>query len=99
MYSLALANQLDQEVTIDRAVIGAQIFECPDIECGAVFSYRRVSCGHFVQPQSCPTCVGPMEDAEVDGLVIVDRQTVRESRCVSIAPLPDRDSSGKSPRT
>ena len=48
MYALAKANQLEQEATIEREVIGAQYFECPDIECGAVFSYCRVSCGRFV---------------------------------------------------
>jgi predicted RNA-binding Zn-ribbon protein involved in translation (DUF1610 family) len=71
MYSLALANQLEQEVTIERGVIGVQDFECPDIECGAMFSYRRVSCGYFVQPEFCPTCGGPMGDAQQDGHMIV----------------------------
>lgn len=65
MYALAKANQLEQEVTISREVIGAQHFECPDIECGAVFSYRRVSCGRFVQPEFCPTCGGPMNDCDL----------------------------------
>ena len=72
MYALAIANQLEQEVTIERETIGAQDFECPDIECGAVFSYRRVSCGHSVQPAFCPTCGGPMGDAQEDGLMIVE---------------------------
>jgi hypothetical protein len=64
MYALAKANQLEQEATIEREVIGAQYFECPDIECGAVFSYCRVSCGRFVQPDFCPICGGPMKAAE-----------------------------------
>ena len=64
MYALAKANQLEQEATIEREVIGAQYFECPDIECGAVFSYCRVSCGRFVQPDFCPICSGPMKAAE-----------------------------------
>ena len=63
MYALAKANQLEQEVTIEREMIGAQYFECPDIECGAVFSYCRVSCGRFVQPDFCPICGGPMKAA------------------------------------
>lgn len=62
MYALARANQLEQEITVDREVIGTQHFECPDIECGAVFLYRRISCGRFVQPEFCPTCGGPMND-------------------------------------
>jgi predicted RNA-binding Zn-ribbon protein involved in translation (DUF1610 family) len=65
MYALAKANQLEQEVTIQREVIGAQHFECPDIECGAVFSYCRVSCGHFAQPEFCPTCGGSMESSDL----------------------------------
>lgn len=64
MYALAKANQLEQEVTIGGEVIGAQYFECPDIECGAVFSYCRVSCGRFVQPEFCPDCGGPMKDCD-----------------------------------
>lgn len=64
MYALAKANQLEQEATIEREVIGAQYFECPDIECGAVFSYCRVSCGRFVQPEFCPICGGPMKATE-----------------------------------
>ena len=64
MYALAKANQLEQEATIEREVIGAQYFECPDIECGAVFSYCRVSCGRFVQPDFCPICGGPMKAAK-----------------------------------
>jgi hypothetical protein len=39
-------------------------FECPNIECGAVFSYKRVSCGHSVPPDFCPICGGPMKVAE-----------------------------------
>ena len=65
MYALAKTNQLEQEVTIEREVIGAQYFECPDIECGVVFSYRRVSCNRFVQPEFCPNCGGPMQDYEL----------------------------------
>ncbi len=34
--------------------------ECPDIECGAVFSYRRISLGQLVVPNFCPTCGSPM---------------------------------------
>lgn len=75
MYALARTNELEQEVTIEREVIGAQYFECPDIECGAVFSYCRVSCGHFVQPEFCPTCGGPMEDCDLlDGWQLRDQQ-------------------------
>jgi len=43
-----------------------QRFECPDIECGAVFSYCRVSCSHFVSPKFCPTCGGPMDNTDED---------------------------------
>lgn len=64
MHALALANQLEQEVTILRPEVGLQIFECPDIECGAVFSYQRVTCQHFAQPEFCPTCGGPMRSAD-----------------------------------
>jgi hypothetical protein len=59
MTALALSDQLDQEVTV--AAIEARMFECSDIECGAVFLYRRVSLGRFVQPDFCPTCGGSME--------------------------------------
>jgi predicted RNA-binding Zn-ribbon protein involved in translation (DUF1610 family) len=48
---------------IEKA-IDAATFECPDIECGAVFSYRRVSCGHFVLPDFCPACGGSIEATE-----------------------------------
>lgn len=47
MYALAIENQLQEEVTIELREIGAHAFECPDIERGAVFTYLRVSCGHF----------------------------------------------------
>jgi len=46
--------------------IEVERFECPDIECGAVFSYVRVSCGHFVPPTFCPTCGGPMDGNDSD---------------------------------
>jgi predicted RNA-binding Zn-ribbon protein involved in translation (DUF1610 family) len=41
--------------------IQALNFECPDLECGAVFLYRRVSLGQFVPPNFCPMCGGPLE--------------------------------------
>jgi predicted RNA-binding Zn-ribbon protein involved in translation (DUF1610 family) len=65
MYALAKTNQLEQEVTIELEVIEARYFECPDIECGAVFSYGRVSCGRFVQPAFCPDCGGPMRGSDL----------------------------------
>jgi predicted RNA-binding Zn-ribbon protein involved in translation (DUF1610 family) len=71
MFALAIATQLEQEVAIPREAISARNFECPDKECGAVFSYRRVSCGHFVQPEFCPTCGGAMYGAPEDVLMIV----------------------------
>jgi hypothetical protein len=40
--------------------IEAQNFQCSDIECGAVFSYRRLSCGHFAPPRYCPDCGEPL---------------------------------------
>ncbi len=43
--------------------IQALSFECPDIECGAVFLYRRVSLGRFAPPNFCPTCGGALEEA------------------------------------
>jgi predicted RNA-binding Zn-ribbon protein involved in translation (DUF1610 family) len=67
MYALAKTNQLEQEVTIERELIGIQYFECPNIECGAVFSYCRVSCGRFVQPEFCPNCGGLMKDCDLSG--------------------------------
>ena len=75
MYALARTNQLEQEVTIELEVIGTQYFECPDIECGAVFSYCRVSCGRFVQPEFCPNCGGPMKDCDLsDGRQLQGQQ-------------------------
>jgi predicted RNA-binding Zn-ribbon protein involved in translation (DUF1610 family) len=72
MNALAIAGQLEQEVNpIEHSTIEALNFECPNIECGAVFSYRRVSCGHFAQPEFCPTCGEPMADTQEDGLTIV----------------------------
>ena len=68
MYALATPDQLEQEVTIDRPAIRAQAFECLNIECGAVFSYRRVSLGRFVPPNFCPMC-GEALEAE-DGRVL-----------------------------
>jgi len=56
----SLAREPQQEYTSNAQ----GRFECPDIECGAVFSYRRVSCGHFVPPNFCPMCGGPMEAEE-----------------------------------
>lgn len=65
MNALEIAGELQQESTIlEVTVIERRRFECPDIECGAVFSYRRVSCGHFVPPNFCPTCGGSMETTE-----------------------------------
>ena len=61
-------------------------FECPDIECGAVFSYRRVSCGHFVLPDFCPTCGGSMEATEENqgnGVILV--AVARESSSVNLS--------------
>lgn len=75
MYALAIANQPEQEITVERPEIGAQIFECPDIECGAVFSFRRVSCGHFAEPEFCPTCGGPMKSTELP-----ERRQVRDQQ-------------------
>lgn len=69
--------------TIERAIeVGT--FECPDIECGAVFSYRRVSCGHFVLPDFCPTCGGFMETTEENQgngfmLIVVARECSSEN--------------------
>lgn len=54
-------------------VTNSERFECPDIECGAVFFYKRVSCGHFVPPGFCPTCGGPMyavEQGDGSGLLL-----------------------------
>jgi len=65
--SLELAV-LTEEVssTLRNTAIATERFECPDIECGAVFSYRRVSCGHFVPPNFCPMCGGPMDATPQD---------------------------------
>ena len=49
---------------MESNAIDVETFECPNIECGAVFSYKRVSCGHFVPPDFCPICGGPMKAAE-----------------------------------
>jgi hypothetical protein len=51
-----------------RYVIAAPVtevrtFACPDVECGAVFSYGRSSLGHFVEPGFCPQCGGIMGGA------------------------------------
>jgi hypothetical protein len=53
---------------IGSEAVEARVFDCPNIECGAVFSYRRVSCGHFVPPIFCPMCSQPMDLPE--GLTI-----------------------------
>jgi len=45
---------------MESNAIEIETFECPNIECGAVFSYKRVSCGHSVPPDFCPICGGPM---------------------------------------
>jgi hypothetical protein len=48
-------------------------FECPDIDCGAIFSYGRTSCGGFVLPAFCPTCGGAMDalgETDDTGLII-----------------------------
>lgn len=79
MYALAIANRLEQEITIEPPEIGPQIFECPDIECGAVFSYRRVSCGHFAQPEFCPTCGGLMNGADSP-----ERRQIRDQQCTHL---------------
>jgi predicted RNA-binding Zn-ribbon protein involved in translation (DUF1610 family) len=65
MNALEAASQPEQEVnTLESEAIEVGTFACPDIECGAVFSYRRVSCGHFVLPDFCPTCGGSMGTTE-----------------------------------
>jgi hypothetical protein len=50
---------------IESNAIEVGTFECPSIECGAVFSYRRISCGHFVPPDFCPICGDPMNTNEM----------------------------------
>jgi predicted RNA-binding Zn-ribbon protein involved in translation (DUF1610 family) len=49
------AETFAMELIQDRA-IEAQNFECSNINCGAAFSYRRSSCGHFALPRFCPDC-------------------------------------------
>lgn len=51
--------------TSPASAIPAQKFECPNLECGAVFSYRRISCGHFAPPRFCPDCGQPMSTGSV----------------------------------
>lgn len=90
MYALARANQLEQETTLEREVIGARYFECPAIECGAVFSYRRVSCGRFAQPEFCPTCGGSMEDANLPDGRQLQGQQLPQLPVRSQLTFPDR---------
>ena len=52
---------------IENNAIAVETFECPNIECGAVFSYRRISCGHSVPPDFCPECGRPMKPTENAG--------------------------------
>jgi predicted RNA-binding Zn-ribbon protein involved in translation (DUF1610 family) len=49
---------------IESNTIEAKTFECPNTQCGAVFLYRRISCGHFVAPDFCPICGGLMTPSE-----------------------------------
>ena len=35
-------------------------YECPSVECGAVFGYSRQSCGHHAAPRFCPDCGGAL---------------------------------------
>ncbi|MGC2659767.1 MAG: hypothetical protein WA324_17550 [Bryobacteraceae bacterium] len=59
--ALEIAGIAEQDcATLQDTIANAERFECPDIECGAVFSYRRVSCGHFIPPNFCPMCGEPM---------------------------------------
>jgi len=62
---LEIAGIAEQvRATLRDTITKSELFECPDIECGAVFFYRRISCGHFVPPNFCPTCGGPMDAVE-----------------------------------
>jgi predicted RNA-binding Zn-ribbon protein involved in translation (DUF1610 family) len=84
MNALEVASQPEQGLN----TLEVETFACPDIECGAVFSYRRVSCGHFVLPDFCPTCGGSMgtiEENQENGLmlILVARECTSEN-------LPDR---------
>jgi predicted RNA-binding Zn-ribbon protein involved in translation (DUF1610 family) len=63
--ALEIAGIAEQDcATPQNTITNSEQFECPDIECGAMFFYRRVSCGHFVPPDFCPTCGGPMDAVE-----------------------------------
>ncbi len=63
--ALEIAGIAEQDcTTLQNSIANSERFECPDIECGAVFSYRRVSCGHFIPPNFCPTCGAPMDVTE-----------------------------------
>jgi len=61
-----IAHQVSPSPASISTVIEPECFECPDIECGAVFSYMRASCGHFVLPKFCPTCGGLMVNEDQD---------------------------------
>jgi hypothetical protein len=52
---------------MESNAIAIETFECPSNECGAVFSYRRISCGHSVPPDFCPECGRPMKPTEDAG--------------------------------
>jgi hypothetical protein len=36
-------------------------YECPDLECGVVFTYLRICLGKAVPPTYCPQCGGSLE--------------------------------------
>jgi len=80
-------HKTPQLADIAPALIGTvgelQRFECPDIECGAVFSYCRVSCSHFVSPTFCPTCGGPMNNTDQDDAAprLIDELMLQSALC------------------
>jgi len=86
MNSLKAANVPEQNATTTKQTIGIWTFECPDIECGAVFSYRRISCGRFVLPDFCPTCGGSMA---------ISLDMIRE--CYTESLLDQRQLTGQQP--
>jgi predicted RNA-binding Zn-ribbon protein involved in translation (DUF1610 family) len=51
---------------IQNRAIEAQNFECSSLTCGAVFSYRRLSCGHFATPRFCPDCGESLANGSAD---------------------------------
>ena len=63
--ALEIAGITEQHcASLQNTIANTERFECPDIECGAVFSYRRISCGHFIPPNFCPMCGAPMDATE-----------------------------------